>query len=167
MTINTGLVWDKDNLLPKMRDVKWFCTQVLLKVMVLDCGQGPSQKVTSTAVELGWDFYSRTHEVKYPRLQQLWVEVWNFAPSTIYKVKDFTGMGTAWNRYKSGTMNKQRHLGCAPPIVPIGSMQPIVPTECRHNFPFFVCWKPKPCLDSGKPLTPCTKAYIPRICLQT
>lgn len=68
--------------------------------MVLDCRQGPSQKVTSTGVELGWDIFSRTQEVKCPRLQQLWVEVWNFAPSMIYSVKDFIGRGTAWNRYK-------------------------------------------------------------------
>lgn len=34
MTINIRFVWDKDNLLSKMRDVKWFCTQVLLKGMI-------------------------------------------------------------------------------------------------------------------------------------
>lgn len=34
MPINIRFVWEKDNLLSKMRDMKWFCTQVLLKDMI-------------------------------------------------------------------------------------------------------------------------------------
>lgn len=34
MTINIRFGWDKDNLLSKMRDVEWFCTQVLLKGVI-------------------------------------------------------------------------------------------------------------------------------------